>query len=379
MVGGNREIKIGGGANVSLSALEKILSSYGYQIISVGSSSDNSGLISFAKLGHISFSPLFKISGARNLLDNWYSAISLLLYFAKTTKGINNFNRDSSLIINNGHWCKNADICVIRFLMKSYLFHLRRLGLIRQIHPLDLKTRIILFIETQMLYSNSLKKIIILSEEGRRNFVDCYPDLENKTIVIPNGVDKRKFKYSSKSREITRRSLGIARDEYVVLFVGGNIFRKNLEFVVKVLKSFKNTPRFLVLVKQEEFEKAKYICGSLKNSIVNLWELDPTIYFSTSDVLIAPSIYDPATKVILEALVNGIYCIVSNTSGVGEFIKNNEGVVLKKFDISIYGKALSKGLNRHGFARNKGGEQVWDWTDVAKAWDNLFLKLGKNE
>jgi glycosyltransferase involved in cell wall biosynthesis len=372
-VGGNREVKVGGGANVSLSSLESLLSRYGFEVHSVGSNNTDLQGYSFGRIGHISFSPLLKMS-LEEIMKNWKDALSLLLYCYKNTMGISKLNQNDSVIINNGHWCLKSDIVVIRFLMKSYVRRLESIGFIKTgLSIFDLKTRVILWLERKILYNESVKKIIVLSDESRSDFMLNYNNLTKKIVTIPNGVDFDRFRFSKRERGIIRKKLKVGPKETAILFIGGNIFRKNLALAIDVANYLENEVKLIVLVKEEEIEKAEEMSSVCKNVIVLPWEENPSKYYSACDILISPTIYDTGSKVILEALVNGLYCIVSNHSGVGDFIGKNEGVVLDKLSVHEYTKAILDYKSRNK-SRSRGS-LVWSWEKVSKEWLNLIKEV----
>jgi len=375
IVGGNREVKTGGGANISLNSLEEYLKSFGFNVYAVGSAIDKSGLISFGMLDHVSFSPLLGKFSFVEVYKNWKSGFSLLLYCLRTTVGLEKIKNNNDIIVNNGHWCTNANYLVIRFLMKSYISRLRKIGVVKNnISIFDIKSKIILWIERKMLFSKSVKKIIVLSEEGKKNILISYPKLLDKIIVVPNGVNKKQFIFSKEKRTEVRNRFGINETEIVLLFVGGNIFRKNLSFAIKVVKTMPKNTRFFILVKDDEVTQAKGMLLGYKGAIILSWESDPSKYYSASDILIAPTIYDPAAKVILEALVNGLFCVVSNNSGVGEFIDKGEGEIIDGFSIIKYRKAIDAFTKSKIHRSQIKGELVWDWKNVSMTWKNLFIK-----
>jgi len=74
-VGGNRNLKTGGGANISLSALENELIKLNYNVIPVMGINVKDAL-SFCKLSHISFNPLLKFT-CKEIIKNWQDAFIL--------------------------------------------------------------------------------------------------------------------------------------------------------------------------------------------------------------------------------------------------------------------------------------------------------------
>jgi len=368
-------LKTGGGANISLSALENELIKLNYNVIPVMGINVKDAL-SFCKLSHISFNPLLKFT-CKEIIKNWQDAFILLNYCLKTSQGLKRIKDPNSLIINNGHWCFNSDVLVIRFLMKSYLNHLKGLNYITPwyLSLLDLKKKIILFVENKIIKDTNIKKIITLSDKSKDDFNDCYPGLSSKVVVIPNGVNKDVFRFSVKDRLKTRKLLGINKKHPVILFVGGNIYRKNFELVIKVFKNLPSDIHLLAIIRREELDKAKEFSKGFGNITFLPWQDNPSMYYNASDILIAPTIYDTGTKVILEALVNGLYCLVSDSSGVGEFIGNGEGkIIVGSNSRKYYSEIRNRGVR--GVVRKiQPGRLVLSWSEVGVMWNRLLSSL----
>src|SRR3989344_2591742 len=377
LVGGNTELRVGGGANISISNLEIELDKLGYDVKVVGANYVEGVAYSFARLRHISFSPLtsFKIT---KLYRNWADAIMLFNYFYKTTRGIVKIkSKDTdSLVVNNGHWCLDSDIIVVRFCMRSYLRCLKDANLYKKLFKyLDLKMFIILWIERSMLKRKSVRKIVTLSKDSLNSLLSEYPEVKEKTVVIRSGVDKENFRFSPMERARFRDELGIKNHETVALFIAGNVYRKNLGIILEVILSSElaNRLRWIILIKAEESQMVERL-SKYKNVIVKYWAGKPSAYYNASDFLIFPTIYDTGAKVVLEALANGLYCIVSKNSSVGEFINANEGVVVNGNDSLSYTTEIRKFLisNKSQNHNHGEGRNVLSWTDVANMYNHLI-------
>src|SRR5699024_958875 len=74
--------------------------------------------------------------------------------------------------------------------------------------------------------------------------------VKEKTSIIPNGIDVKKYDYSEKTRESMRIELGIIPDDFVVGHVGRFSFEKNYVFLLNIFneirKNRKNSKLLLI-------------------------------------------------------------------------------------------------------------------------------------
>lgn len=137
-------------------------------------------------------------------------------------------------------------------------------------------------------------------------------------IVIPNAIEFKRFKYDEKARKKIRKELGID-DSFVIGHVGRMDEGKNQLFLIDVFNEYLklNSQAKLVLVGEGEYY------NEIINKINQLGINDQVIFtgvrqdinkiYSAFDLFCFPSLYEGLGIVLIEAQVNGLTCLVSDT------------------------------------------------------------------
>lgn len=139
-----------------------------------------------------------------------------------------------------------------------------------------------------------------------------------RATVIKNGIDIRRFAFSTALREECREQLGYARGDYVIGHVGRFAEQKNHRFLIDVFYEVsKACPEARLLLLGE---------GELQDEIrqrVSRYGLDDRVifagvteqterYYCAMDVFVLPSIYEGFGNVNMEAQASGLSCVVSD-------------------------------------------------------------------
>lgn len=142
---------------------------------------------------------------------------------------------------------------------------------------------------------------------------------ESRTFIIQNnGVDTKKYGFSSQKRCAARLEMGISTDREVILHVGAFRTQKNHGFLIDVFNEYlTHSPSALLLLVGE---------GELKDEIVgkvNALGIQGNVMFaglrndvdcvmSASDKFLFPSLYEGFPISLIEAEANGLFCVVSD-------------------------------------------------------------------
>lgn len=141
--------------------------------------------------------------------------------------------------------------------------------------------------------------------------------VENKMIVLNNGVDLPKFKYNEEIRKAIREKHNISDDVYLIGHVGRFSYQKNHEYLIRIfdelLKVEKNAVLMLLgggeleaevkqQIKDLNLEEHVICCGNVNN----VHE-----YMQAMDIFVLPSRYEGLPIVGVEAQAAGLPVVVS--------------------------------------------------------------------
>lgn len=101
--------------------------------------------------------------------------------------------------------------------------------------------------------------VITISENSRRDILALWPDLEPKLLVIPHGIDPRYLTEASVALPAELQQLGI-RSPYLV-YLGGTIPRKRLDWAVQVLSKLPDERLQLVVCGVDATSKAQVLAA----------------------------------------------------------------------------------------------------------------------
>lgn len=173
-----------------------------------------------------------------------------------------------------------------------------------------------------------------------REHLERYHQVPRSRIdVIPNAIDAARLRVDDPAtlRERLRRTLGLAQDDLVALFVGHNFWLKGLAPLLQALA-----------LRQEQQPRARpihlLVCGAGRlgpfRRMVHRLNLSRTVRlvgfvpdirpcYWASDFFVLPTYYDPCSLVVFEALACGLPVITTRMNGAGELIsQGQEGFVV---------------------------------------------------
>ena len=172
---------------------------------------------------------------------------------------------------------------------------------------------------------NKSEVVTSVSEDLRQKTLDFF-EIEKEIEVIPNFIDKRK--YSSEFTDC-QRTLMAGENEKIITHISNFRKVKHIPDVIKIFYGIqKEIPAKLMMVGEgPEKEKAELLCEELgiMNKVMFLGqssEIDRILCFS--DLFLLPSKSESFGLAALEAMINKVPVISSNTGGIPEV--NIQGV-----------------------------------------------------
>ncbi len=219
-----------------------------------------------------------------------------------------------------------------------------------------LRFRFARFLENRAALSAS--GIIAISEATKRDIVSILGIDASRIIVTPLGIDQKFFIQAINPedrlnlRQKAREGQGFHDNEKVLLYIGGIDPRKNMKFLLEVLKEARSTengknlklalagpikkdkhyPEFQKLVSQLELDDHIQILGFLPDS-------DLLSLMLASDIFVFPSLYEGFGLPVLEALSLGLPVVAGNNSSIPE-VMGNHGFMLKDLDRQAWVKTI---------------------------------------
>ena len=137
----------------------------------------------------------------------------------------------------------------------------------------------------------------------------------NDFVVIRNGIDLDKYKYSYKNRLKIRKQLGIDENEILLGHIGVFNFQKNQSFLIKLLNKLPQNYKLILIGdgadKESVEEKVKK--NNLTNRVIFTGNVDNIpAYLSAMDLFLLPSRFEGQPFVLIEATASGLKNIVSD-------------------------------------------------------------------
>ncbi|MCP3030043.1 glycosyltransferase family 1 protein [Halobacillus sp. A1] len=208
----------------------------------------------------------------------------------------------------------------------------------------------------------------------------------NQTYVLKNGIDNRKFLYSSKDRRDVRAQLNIRDDTFVIGHVGRFNHQKNHEFLLEVFQQFSkvhgNTILLLagngVLKKRMEMKSRELGIHEHVNFLGVREDVDKLL--QAFDMFLFPSYHEGLPVTLIEAQNAGLPCFITNT--ITEEVDMELGLV-QQFPLPHHHewveaiKALSVQRSSRLIDPAKLTQKGYDIQQTAIKTQNDYIQLGR--
>jgi glycosyltransferase involved in cell wall biosynthesis len=214
---------------------------------------------------------------------------------------------------------------------------------------------------------------------------------ENKIAIIPNGINLNLYENLPKRGEFRRKYL-IKDNEKLILYLGRIHKIKGLDLLVKafagLLKEMNNVRLVIVGPDDGFLTNFKKHIKSLKidNRILftgPLYEKEKLTAYIDADAYVLPSIYETFPNTVLEAWACGTPVIVTDRSGIADFV-NKVGYVVK-YDKNQLQDAIFKLLSnetlrkRFGAAGKRLVREEFCWDEIVRKIEALYRTILTNQ
>jgi UDP-glucose:(heptosyl)LPS alpha-1,3-glucosyltransferase len=184
--------------------------------------------------------------------------------------------------------------------------------------------RVLLFLENRLFNDPGLKLVIANSRQVKAEITRHYRVAPERLRVIYNGLDRQQFRpLEDAARQALRPRLGGPPDSGIVLFVGSGFKRKGLTYLIEAFGSLKDRQSVLWVVGKGDPAPYRRLAGRLGCAgRVKFWgpQAEVASFYQAATVLALPTLYDPCSNVVLEALACGTPVVTTAANGAAEFL-----------------------------------------------------------
>ena len=207
--------------------------------------------------------------------------------------------------------------------------------------------RMMLGIERRLFTSPGLFRVIANSRQVRDEIIRLYGVDPARLRVIVNGLDRQRFHpLDPNAAAALRQRLGAPEHGAVVLFVGSGFERKGLTYLLQAFGSLRDKASHLWVVGKGHI--APYVRAAEQLGVadrVRFWGpvIETAPFYQAATVLALPTLYDPCSNVVLEALACGTPAVTTAANGAAEFITPgaNGAILARPDDVMALSQALT--------------------------------------
>jgi UDP-glucose:(heptosyl)LPS alpha-1,3-glucosyltransferase len=206
--------------------------------------------------------------------------------------------------------------------------------------------RAVLRAEKAMFDHPALRCVVCNSDMVRADIMRHYHIDPGKLVVIRNGVDLRKFRPADAAeRSAARASFGWPDGKTVFLFVGSGFDRKGVDIALQALARSDLQHHAMLVIVGRDKHQARYQALALSLGISGSVHFagpqdDVVPYYRAADALVLPTLYDPQSNAVLEAMACGLPVVTSTGSGAAEVLGDGAGYVVDALDTHGLAKAM---------------------------------------
>jgi len=230
-------------------------------------------------------------------------------------------------------------------------------------------------VESEYYGLNKADKIINVSNGYTRYF----PQFNDKTIVIPNGISLKEWTPTEKIKLPGDR-------RYKIIYIGRFSFMKSVDALLNIDIPDNIDLIFVGAQNGGDYECIKKLEEQINNQKSGLYYYGPAynqekinLLFS-ADAVIMPSKHEPFGIVALEALASKSILLASRVDGLGDFLTNQNSINCG-YTVDSITNALNYFLSLTEEQKqsliNNGLETCvkYDWDNIAESYYNVYKSL----
>ena len=226
-----------------------------------------------------------------------------------------------------------------------------------------------------------VRQLVAVSGGVARELERYFPAAAVGVAVIPNGVDAQEFAPHPLARAELRAQLGIAPDDLVALFVGGDWERKGLRFAIDGVARAAAW-HLLVVGRGDE---ARYRAIAEREGIAGMVHFAgptdaPARHFAAADAFVLPTLYEAFALVTLEAAAASLPLLVTRVNGTAELVRDGVNGWLVERDAQAIAQRLDELREdpqlRATMARAaRASAERYGWESVVESFAALYGRL----
>lgn len=242
-----------------------------------------------------------------------------------------------------------GDGCHREWLSRRDPFHSPAARIFQRLSPFHW---VLLALERRLFADPGLKRIIANSHMVQEEIIRHYQVKPERLTVIYNGLDRQSFRPLAEPERLALRSrLGAPTNAAIILFAGSGFGRKGLAFLVDSFGKLNNQEYVLWVAGRDN--PAPYQRQARRMGVADrlkFWgpQNDLSPFYQAATLLALPTIYDPCSNVVLEALACGTPVITTQANGAAEFLTPGENgeILTRPDDLTGLTRALEDYLGR---------------------------------
>jgi UDP-glucose:(heptosyl)LPS alpha-1,3-glucosyltransferase len=201
--------------------------------------------------------------------------------------------------------------------------------------------------------------------------------------IVPNAADIEKFKpLPSEQRNAWRHANGIASDDVVLLFAGGEWSRKGLDFAIRAL-ALLDHENIRLFVAGDDPDRKRFVemaqeAGCAHRVIFGGFRRDMAEAMGAADLFLFPSWYEAFSLATIEAAACGLPVVATRINGTEDFINPGENGEFIEHDVPQIASILNQLCGQPQRRREMGErgrllvEQHYTWDRVTAMTESYY-------
>lgn len=177
--------------------------------------------------------------------------------------------------------------------------------------------------ERAVFGKESSTRILLLSPQQAQDFQFHYPDCVERLHRLPPGLGRDRLPPENRAgiRQQFREQLGLTDDEHAVLQIGSGFRVKGLDRSLRAIaalpEKLRNKTRFFIVGqdKAERYQRLARRLGIAAQCHFLGGRDDVPAFLMAADVLLHPALSESAGYTLLEAVINGLPVLTTDTCG----------------------------------------------------------------